>query len=353
MIAARVGMRVLTLVMAVSLSVLEGTGLTQERGPQRVEGPAPAGEGGTLLVSIDQSLCGQADLILRVMREDRDDGGTRWNVFDTPVMKPCSWTITDLWPGKYDVSVLRESPRQIVALKAFAIDTGVTVVQTLDPSRTEVAGVMTIEGAPAWNLAGLPIFFTSRTQPQMWVETVVDQRGEYRVSLDMDGDVLMSIGGEKGLLNRSKTIKVEPGLNVVNEDFPEGVINLTIVPPQGLTRESRILVDIRHEPPKEVLRKSPYPSSGAGSMHQLPMDATRTYLIVGHGFGRYEIRVGTDAIDPRTSRKIAELVVFLTPDEPRKDIVLEIPALPPPLPRPSINLEACPPPRTAACVNGQ
>ena len=346
-------MRVLTFVIAISLWALEGTTQAQERTAQRVEGPATVGEGGTLIVSIDQSFCGQADLILRVMREDRDDPGTQWNVFDTPVAKPCSWTITDLWPGKYDVTLLRESPRQIVAWRVFPINAGVTAIQTLDQSRTEVTGTVTIDGAPAWDLAGLPIFFTSRKRPQVWVETFVDERGEYRTSLDMDGEVSMSIGGETGLLNTNKTLTIEPGLNLVNVDFPDGMINVTIVPPPGLSREFRILAHIHHEPTKEALRGYPYPTSGAGNTRQLPMDATRTYVIVGHGLGRYVIRAGTDSLDARNSKQLVEIVVTLTPDESRKDVVLKIPPLPPPSPPPPFNLEGCPPPRTVACTEGR
>jgi hypothetical protein len=145
MIAAQVDMRSVTVATAVFLCVLPATVLAQERIAQRIEGPTPAGQGGTLIVSIGQILCGQTDLILSVRREDREDGCPLWYVFEAPVVKPCSWTITDLWPGKYDAMLRRESPRQVIVWREFAIDAGTSTFQTLDSSRTEITG--TIRGS--------------------------------------------------------------------------------------------------------------------------------------------------------------------------------------------------------------
>jgi hypothetical protein len=350
MIAARLDMRSVAFAIAVLLCLPEGTVLAQERTAQRIEGPTPDGQGGTLIVSIDQILCGQADLIFSVRREDREGGGPLWHVFEAPVVKPCSWTITDLWPGKYDAMLRRESPKQVAAWREFAIEAGTSTFQTLDPSRTEITGTITIDGAPAWNLAGLPIHFTSPNRPAVWVETMIDQRGEYRASLDMSGEVWMSIGADKALMSVQRTLAIEPGLNVVNVDLPEGVINVTIVPPPGLSREFRVLTAVVREAPAE--KPQQYPGM-AGTHRQPEMDATRTYAIIGQGLGRYVIRAGTDSVDTSSSKVLAEVVVTLTPDEPRKDVVLEIPKLPPPIPRRHLNIEGCPPPRTAACVEGR
>jgi hypothetical protein len=106
----------------------------------RVEPAAPYGEGGTLVVSLTPALCGQPARVLRVTREDVT-GRARWNVFETPVGTPCKWIVADLWPGKYDVSV-EGAIRHPVTLREFEITAGATIVESLDITRTEIAGLV-------------------------------------------------------------------------------------------------------------------------------------------------------------------------------------------------------------------
>ena len=63
--------------------------------------------------------------------------------------------------------------------------------------------------------------------------------------------------------------------------------------------------------------------SGASS-HTILMDATRTYVIIGHGYGGSTIRAGTDANNLAASKPLREVIVNLTPDEPRHDVVLDL-----------------------------
>jgi hypothetical protein len=117
------------------------------------------------------------------------------------------------------------------------------------------------------------------------------------------------------------------------------VINVTIIPPPNLSSRFRILGTIEHKT--------------AGGSFQVPMDATRTYVILGHGYGRYLIRVGTDALSASQSRTLTEAIVNLTPNEPRQDIVLDVSAAAlTPYQPPAVNIETCPAPRTVACLKG-
>jgi hypothetical protein len=146
-----------------------------------------------------------------------------------------------------------------------------------------------------------------------------------------------------------RRIKIEPGFNRYDIDFPAGVIKVTINPPPNLTKEFRILCHIEHETERDIPNKPPTTTT---SFSQVMMDATRTYVIVGKGYGRYVIRAGTDASDPAKSKTLAEAAVNLTAVEPRQEIVLDLShVVLTPTPTKQINLN-CPAPRTAACVNG-
>jgi hypothetical protein len=341
-------MRIFTRVCTILVSASLTPGLAQEKVPMRVEPPAPFGAGGALVVSVDPALC-QSELVLRVMREDRDAPWTRWNVFDTPAVKPCSWTIDGLWPGNYEVALHRTSPRQVVAWRGFVIEAGRTAVEVLHPSRTEVAGVFTINGSPGSDLAGVPLHFTSHHNPAVGLETLIDDRGEYRASLDFTGDGTMWIGGSLGLIANTRQLKIEDGRNHFDVDLPEGLIKVTIVPPPGLSPEFRIMVVVEHE--ALPLRPGVRPAHSRRSK-QVRMDATRTHVVIGQGFGLYKIQAMSDTGDPSDSVALAGITVNVTPDEPRHEVTLKVPKVPAPLPSPNLNIEGCPPPRTVACVHG-
>jgi hypothetical protein len=323
----------------------------EQRASMRVEPAAPVGLGGALIVSIEPALCTQADLLLRLMRRDIQ-GGATWNVFETPVGEPCRWVIQDLWPGKYDVAVQRGSSgyaRQILADRTFDITVGTTVAESLYSSRTEIAGLVTIDGAMAFDLQGLPMVF-SADDPNAHAEIAIDERGEYRGQLNFDGDVRLRVGGERALFLDYRKVRIKPGFNRYDIDLPPGVIKVTIVPPPELTTDYRILCRVEYEAPSTNPRQLPVSSA---TTSQIMMDATRTYVIIGHGYGRYIIRAGTNANNPAASKPLREVIVNLTPDQPRHDVVLDLSRVRlSPIPMKNIDVENCPAPRTIACMNG-
>lgn len=342
-------MRTTAITTAMLLTVIVIPIPAQEKPGRRIEPVAPFGQGGALIISVDPALCDQDDLLLRLMREDVE-ATTRWNVFEARVAKPCTWTISDLWPGNYDVSVRRESMRQVLADRAFEITVGTIAVETLDSSAIEVAGLVTIDGARAVDLQELRLVFRLPNQPNAHTEIPIDERGEYRGHLNFDGDVQLFVGGERGLIANLKSLKVERGFNRYDIDFPPGLIKVTIVPPPQLTSDFRILCAIEREAPRSNPRERPTLSK---TFRQILMDATRTYVIIGQGYGRYVIRAGTDAGNPSDSKPLVEIVVNLTPEEPRQDVVLDVSKAPlTATPMRPLNIEGCPAPRTAACVHG-
>ena len=344
-------MRRIVLATLVSLPLLGVFSLAEQKPPLRVEPGAPPGKGGELIISVEPQLCAQADLLVRLEREDVQQSGTLWNVFETPLGKPCSWTVGDLWPGNYHLVVQRGSSgyaAEIFVNRSLTITAGVRAAEALYSDRTEISGLVTIDGARTAMLEGLPLMFRRPNEVHKHAEIIVNNRGEYHGYLNFAGDVQLIL--RNVLFSKFIDLKVEPGFTRYDLDLPPGLIKVIFVPPPGLTTEYRIRCAVAHEAPTQHPRQRPEISRVDS---QIFMDKAQTYFIAGKGYGRYTIRAGTDARDPADSKPLLETVVNLTAEEPHQEVVLdlsEVQLLPTPM-RPS-NIEKCPPPRTIACVHG-
>lgn len=343
-------MRRIAFATVVSLPLL-GVFCLAQREPLRVEPGAPPGKGGELIVSVEPQLCAQADLLLRLEREDVQGPMTLWNVFETPLGKPCSWTVGDLWPGNYHLLVQRGSlgsPSEIFVTRAVTMTAGARAEETLSSDRTEISGLVTIDGARTAALEGLSLHFRRPNELHKQADIIVNNRGEYHGYLNFAGDVQLILTGV--MFSEFMNVKVESGLARYNIDLPPGLIKVTVIPPPGLTFDYRIRCVVAHEAPTVHPRQRPNVSRGD---RQVFMNKSQTYFISGKGYGRYTITAGTDARDPAASKPLLETVVNLTAEEPYQEVVLDLSDVKlSPTQMPPVNIENCPAPRTAACVHG-
>jgi len=343
----------LVLATLVSLLLLAAFSLAQEKPPLRVESGAPEGEGGELIISVEPQLCAQSGLLVRLMRQDAEGRPTFFNVFETALGKPCSWTVTDLWPGNYHLMVQRgysgHSP-EIFVHRAVSITPGARFTEPLSTNRTEISGLVTVDGARLDALEGMVVSFRRPNESFAHAEIPVGAGGEYRGHLNFAGDVQVML--EKVIFSKFMNAKVESNPARYDIDLPPGIIKLHVVPPPGLTTDYRIHCDVSHEAPTTQERRRPDVSR---TSVLVLMDKPQTYFIAGKGYGRYTITAGTATGNPAESRPlIPTVVVHLTVEEPYQQAVLDLSEvqLAPTLMRP-VNIENCPPPRTSACVHGQ
>ena len=341
-------MRRIAFAAIVSLPILS---FAQQKPPLRVEPGAPPGKGGELTFSVEPRLCAEADLFVRLEREDVQQPLTFWNVFETPLGKPCTWAVSDLWPGDYHLVVRRRSSgyaAEIFAHRPVTITAGTRIAEALSSDRTEISGLVTIDGARTAALEGLPLLFRRPNEVHSHAEITVNNLGEYHGYLNFAGDVQLILGNV--LPSKFMALKVDPGVTRYDLDLPSGLIKVTFVPPPGLTSAYRIRCAVAHEAPTKHPRQRPEISRFD---NQIFMDKTRTYFISGKGYGTYTIRADSDAGDAAGSQPLFETVVNVTPEEPYQEVVVDLSnvhLLRTPM-RPSNN-ENCPAPRTVACVHG-
>ena len=344
-------MRRIAFATVVALPILGVLPLAQQKPPLRVEPGAPPGKGGEIIISVEPQLCAQPDLLVRVEREDVQQPWTLWNVFETPLGKPCSWTVSDLWPGNYHLVVQRGSSghsAEIFVDRALTITAGARAAETLYSDRTEISGLVTIDGARMAALQGLPLLFRRPNEFHKQAEIIVNSSGEYHGYLNFAGDVQLILSNV--IFPKFINLKVEPGIARYDLDLPPGLIKVTFVPPPGLTTEYRVLCAVTREAPTKHPRQRPELSR---AHQQIFMDKSQTYFIAGQGYGRYTIRAGSDAGDPADSKPLLEMVVNVTAEEPYQEVVVDlsnVQLLPTPMRQP--NIEQCPAPRTFACVHG-
>lgn len=300
-------------VLAVGTVAPADAGQERMQSPRRVESPAPAGTGGRLILTADPALCAHPDLELGIERRVQDEAGpdARY-VFRTPVSSDvCEWKLDQLWPGAY-TAVLRTEGRRgpPMAGVRFDIVANVTTAATVRPETVQIAGWIVIDGMPVDEGATLRAMY--RSHAWEWT-TQTGDAGEYFVTLHPPvpaGRVSLRVELPDVLLPWSTSAEFVPGLNRVDLDIPPGRIDLFITPPVRPPDGATLHVSV----------------NGPRSTFGAPIEARpRRYVIVGRGYGRYEIRVQSFP----GPQLLAEATVVLSEKEPTAEVVLPLAAIAP------------------------